>query len=247
MSWLDKQFERVDALTLRERSLLALSALFVIVALVYLFFIEPVGKKLAANQLQLDELAVQLEQTQASLKLANEKVAIDPDQAQKLRISTLQEEIRAVESQINNEIVQIVSPERMRDLLAKLLAGRAKLRFVEANNLPVETVSFSDGAVAAGSAQVTSTTQGQIQTAGQFNDPNSSLQTTSTGPLLYRHSVEIVFDGDYQSALDYLRAIEAMPVKLIWSQIELDAEKYPVIRFRLRATTLSLRKGVIGV
>lgn len=58
--------------------------------------------------------------------------------------------------------------------------------------------------------------------------------------LLYRHGVEIVVQGSYLEMINYMQALEALPVQLFWGGARLDAQQYPEARLTLTLYTLSL-------
>ncbi len=73
------------------------------------------------------------------------------------------------------------------------------------------------------------------------------LQDTDTSATaLFRHGLEIEFEGSYFACLEYLEDIEALPWRLYWQLIELDVDEYPQNRVRLKVSTLSLDKEWIG-
>ena len=62
---------------------------------------------------------------------------------------------------------------------------------------------------------------------------------TSSGSGLYRHGVELVLEGSYADLLGYLRAVEALPQRVLWGGISLKVEQYPRATLTLRVFTLS--------
>jgi len=58
--------------------------------------------------------------------------------------------------------------------------------------------------------------------------------------LLYRHGVEIVVQGSYLEMINYMQALEALPVQLFWGGARLYAQQYPEARLTLTLYTLSL-------
>ena len=62
------------------------------------------------------------------------------------------------------------------------------------------------------------------------------------GPVLYRHGVELTVDGSYADLLTYLKALEAMPQRVLWGGVELKVEQHPKATLTLRLYTLSLSR-----
>lgn len=69
-----------------------------------------------------------------------------------------------------------------------------------------------------------------------------SLGQTTLGegsPVIYRHGVELTVEGRYSDLLDYLRALEASPQRLLWGSLQLKVLQHPQVRMTLRLHTLS--------
>jgi MSHA biogenesis protein MshJ len=57
----------------------------------------------------------------------------------------------------------------------------------------------------------------------------------------------MVVEGDYASVVAYLRALEGMPWRIHWKQLELTAGDYPVNRIRLVIGALSLSRDWMSI
>ena len=64
---------------------------------------------------------------------------------------------------------------------------------------------------------------------------------------LYRHGLEMELEGPYLAVLAYLEDLEALPWRLYWQVLEIDADEYPKNRVRIEVATLSLHEEWIGV
>lgn len=64
---------------------------------------------------------------------------------------------------------------------------------------------------------------------------------------IWRHGVRLEFEGDYSSALAYVRELQSLPWQLYWDDLEIAMEKYPRARITIVVHTLSLNEGWIGV
>jgi MSHA biogenesis protein MshJ len=78
---------------------------------------------------------------------------------------------------------------------------------------------------------------------------SSPTSTTAppTAPALYRHGVELTVEGSYADLLDYLRALEAMPQRLLWGGVQMKVDQYPKAVLTLRLFTLSLDRGWLEI
>ena len=113
----------------------------------------------------------------------------------------------------------LVGPERMVGLLEQLLAHHGEVRLRALRSLGRSDLLVLGQATAAGGASVAA--------------------DTSSGSGLYRHGVELVLEGSYADLLGYLRAVEALPQRVLWGGISLKVEQYPRATLTLRVFTLS--------
>ena len=70
----------------------------------------------------------------------------------------------------------------------------------------------------------------------------SAQSSSAASELLYRHGVELIVRGNYLDMVDYLDALEALPIQLFWTRAALEVEQYPNARLSLTVYTLSLDK-----
>ncbi len=67
----------------------------------------------------------------------------------------------------------------------------------------------------------------------------SGAQGDATATL-FRHGIELELQGSWSDLRGYLAAIEKSPRRLLWGQVDLQAQGYPKLVLRLRMHTLSL-------
>lgn len=59
---------------------------------------------------------------------------------------------------------------------------------------------------------------------------------------VYRHGVELSLEGGYLDLLDYVARLERLPWQMFWASADMDASRYPKVRFTVVVYTLSLDK-----
>jgi len=64
---------------------------------------------------------------------------------------------------------------------------------------------------------------------------------------IYRHVLEVKFSGKFQDILKYVQTLENLDWKLIWDEIEIITDEYPLITVQVVISTLSTRKEWVGV
>ena len=99
------------------------------------------------------------------------------------------------------------------------------------------------GSSVVGAAPAQGATQGSQATpaAPTFQAAAQAANATAPKPsgVLYRHGVELTVEGSYAEVLAYLRAIEAMPQRVLWGGMQLRVEQHPKVIVSLQLFTLS--------
>lgn len=222
LAWYVNAISRFNAMTLRERALVAVGVLALLVLAWDQFLMNPLRHRQKALTGEIDTTRATL----ASLTDAIEGRARDnPMSAAMQKKQSLTLSLAAVDAQLQSESAGLISPDRMLEVLRDVLNRQHGLRLVSMRNLPV--VSLVPPAE--------SSEPGKRETKPQ----------ATTGP--YVHSMEIVLEGGYLDVLAYLKSVEALPWRFYWQLLDLKTDTYPVNRVRIRLNTLSMDKEWLGV
>jgi MSHA biogenesis protein MshJ len=223
--------ERIDRLSIRERALVFGAALILIYVTWQLLLMDP----LAARVRLAEQRLVDAEQLASAASVAGTAADRDPAVLAASRERALRERLAALDTELSDASSGYVPPERMSALLRELLHRQQGLRLVSLRNLPVESLARADGDTASGAPAATSTATAT----------DAAHLAAERGPFL--HPVEIIIEGDYASLVAYVRALEALPWRLHWRQLDLNGRSYPVNRVRIEIGTLSLSREWLSV
>ena len=218
--------DRYDAMRRRERLVILAAAVVLAYALVDALFLSPllVRQRRAAQDLT---------QRQAVLKQLREQVdalartrGMDPDAANRARLEQTRRRLAELAEEIKQQSTQLIPPERMRSVLAKILASRPRLQLAELKTLPRTVVAVpGDGRPGAGAREK--------QASGE-PDP---------GSVLYKHGIEMTLKGRYIDLVEYLRDVERMPERVYWDKVELSVQEYPTVTLKLTLYTVSMDRA----
>jgi len=214
---------RFDALSRRERGIVAAAVVIGILMLGSTAFVEPALKK---DKL----LAQQLQQQQTELANLNAQIEAlkvqmqDPDKALRARLAEARQRADAVAGELQKAENALVPPQRMTQLLQEFLTRNRGLKLLALRTLPPQAVIERKADAAAGAAK-----------------------SAATQPNLYRHGVEIRVEGSYADLTAYLAELEHLPQRLLWDRVAVDGEHYPNIVMTLMVYTLSLDKSWLVV
>jgi len=213
---------KVDGMSLRERTLIFAAAAFLLVSLINALFLDPLlarQKKLSDQVVQQQEKMKETEAQINSLLLAKQADANSP---QRERIRTLRQQIAEGDAYLRNRRDKLVPPEKMADLLEKVLHKNDHLTLVALNTLPVSPLIEPSGDAA-------------------------TAQKAELESQIYKHGVTITVRGSYADLLQYLTALEKLPTQMYWGVAKMDVVKHPVLELTLTLYTLSLDKTWLQV
>ena len=214
--------KKYEALSLRERAMVALAVLGGAIFIWHSMFMEP----LRFRRLTLDsELALA---SDAGF-VAQSADLTDPRQINLQRAAELQTQQQSLDARISSTASGFVSAEKMVQVLNDVLDRQGRLELVSIRNLPV--VSLAPPRAVDPNAET-----GPAPAAG--NGP---------GQPPFVHPIELVIDGQYADVVEYLEALEKLPYRFRWSSLELVTAGYPRNRVRIVLSTLSLDSTWLGV
>jgi MSHA biogenesis protein MshJ len=227
---------RFDAISRRERAMVATAIVAGILLLGSTAFVEPALKreKLAAAQIlqqrtEAINLRAQSEATRSRLQ--------DPEKALHASLEQTRSKDAALASEIEKFGNALVPPQQMSALLGEFVTRNRGLRLLAIHSLPPQPLierKATDG--------VAKTDKPAAAETGQVDKAGAPLQAN-----LYRHGVEIRVEGSYADLNAYLAALERLPQRVLWGRIAVDAERYPQIVMTVTVYTLSLEKSWLVV
>lgn len=203
---------RIDDLSLRERVLIFLAAAFVVISLVDLMLLEPLFAKkkvLTAQVVQRQEKMKELQAQIESLLQAKRNVVHSPLQ---VRSAQLKQQLQELDNYLQSQHEHLVDPNKMADLLERVLNKNSKLQLLALKTLPVGLLIEKP--------EFATEQYGQKQ--------------------IYKHGVQISVRGGYPDLLRYITALEKLPEQMFWGEMSLKVDQYPDSVLDLTLYTLSL-------
>ncbi|MFA7290766.1 MAG: hypothetical protein WC023_00825 [Rhodocyclaceae bacterium] len=228
MSDLKQQWEklgaRFNAISQRERALLAVAVVGGILLLGYSLLIDPnftrtrISDRLAAQQ------SGDVQSSDGQLQALKAQLQVDPDAGRKAALATLKTELLQVESALRNLEGGLVAPDKMNAVLERLLSGNANLRLLSLKSLA--PVNLAEGSKSA---------ESEANSAG----------ASALG--LYKHGVEVRLEGGYSDLHGWLSQLESTPQKILWGDVRLQVVEHPRSVLSLTIFTLSTDKAWLAI
>lgn len=207
--------DRYQAISRRERLLVALAAVFGPLLIGYTLFVDPQNARLKAmeNTLAGEEATVaRLQAEEASLQ---QQLSIDPDAGRKANLAALMAERDRLEEQLREFSSVLVRPEEMNGMLESMLVRHTGLRLLGLKTVAPQSILALENA-----------------RDGEGKPVERSFD-------LYRHGVEIRLEGNYGQLQAYLSQLEKLQQKLLWGPLKYQVIDYPRAELTLTVFTLS--------
>lgn len=219
--------ERIDARIIRERALIFLTALAFVFMLWNFVVQSSIDKKTQATRAQLDLLATQRTAMQTQIAAATQSLLNDPDKQKKAQITQLHADISGLENQLQSVSQNLIKAGQLPQALQEVLEKTSQLTLLEVKTLPAKELQF-----------VAVTTLNNAQ-------PAPANEETSAG--VFQHVVELRVLGNYSQVVQLLVALERLPWRFYWQDLNYSVDHYPNAEVILRVYTLSSEEGLFGV
>ena len=219
--------EKVNALTLRERSILFATLLVVVVFVwLQLVFLPWESKQKSLNG--------SISQAQQDIASSSEQLAVLAEQLQKNPNDPLREEglrlnseLDKLGAQIEQKLAHLMAPQQMAAAMQEVLSHYSGMTLVSAKNLPVQALELGD--------------RGAAESSDEDVEPAEDSQA-----VVFSHGFEMKLEGRFFQALELIQRLEKMK-GFYWHTIDYQVERYPNAVITIQLTTLSLEEEWIGV
>ena len=220
---LQKYADSIDAMALRDRAMFFGAVALVLMTLTQVFLLNPVLSR--RNQLS-EQIAQQEAETKAmqdQIEVLTRAAVRDPNAENREKLKSLRAQMAQLDRLVEQQQRQFVPPEKMAALLESMIGKNRKLQLVSLRNLPGAGLSPRADAK-----------------TGKGTRPPGTRE-------VFRHTVELSVKGGYFDLLDYLAALERMPQRVFWEEVELSVQEYPQSVLKLTIFTLSPERSWLTI
>lgn len=219
--------EKIDARIMRERALIFFTALAFVFMLWNFVVQSSVDKKMQETRTQLELLVTQRVTLQTQITATTQSLLNDPDKQKKAQITQLQADISGLENQLQSVSQNLIKADQLPQALQEVLEKTSQLTLLEVKTLPAKELQFV--AVAA------------------ENNAQPASTNTETNAGVFQHVVELRVSGSYSQVVQLLVALEGLPWRFYWQDLNYSVDHYPNAEVILRVYTLSSEEGLFGV
>lgn len=214
----------IDALNLKERAgflIAIIIAIFLVWDQLLLTPLEQQGKLL---QTQVKKQSKDLARIREQQKQVIDRSVQDPNEQNNKQILALNKAMESLDARLREMTVDLINPREMAKVLEEVLTRETDLRLISVKSLPPQPLN---------EVEDKASKQGK--------------RSKSILPGVYKHALQIEFQGSYLSTLRYLQALEKLQRRFYWASIDFVVEEYPRARVTITVNTLSLNEAWIGV
>lgn len=208
----------------RERALLLLTALVVLIFAGWEFAVTPLQQENQRLENRMQTLSASRDDLLAQQQMLNEQLATDPSRVLRNQLTARQQRLDRLNRQISETTGQLIAPTAMVALLRDILAAQDSL-VLQGMELKTPAPVF----------------------APEAGSQAEQDQQARPEPLLFAHDVEMRIEGSYLEVLNYLERLEALDERLGWVMLEYSAGDWPSGEAVIRVRTLSLDQAWLGV
>lgn len=122
--------DRFDALSTRERGLIALTLLVALGFAWWSLYAEPQMARLAQQTADNERLAAEVGRTRAVVADIRARIASGVHRQKESELALLQQELARVEERLKVETVELIDPEKMFRLMHQLVSGQSRLKLL---------------------------------------------------------------------------------------------------------------------
>ncbi len=126
-SWFKTNAGKFNALSLRERMLLGVALLVVILFGWWHFYAEPAMQRVALQQQENNRISSEVESTLAAISEIRHRIAAGVHKEKQQKLAQLQRKLEAVEERLRLKTVELIDPEDMFQLMNRLIYKESKL------------------------------------------------------------------------------------------------------------------------
>ncbi len=141
---------RIDALSLRERALVFLSVLAVLVFGWQALLMDPLEARQARLVANIESIQKNVQDIDGQMQALLEQRIADPDAANHRRLAELEAAIRASDERLGGAVRGLVAPQEMARVLEDVLTRETRLRLIRVESLPAEPLLAADASTGAG-------------------------------------------------------------------------------------------------
>ena len=211
---------KFGALELRMRLMLTFAAAMFVALIIDLFWLTPLNQDIDRVQANIQQIERQINETLETQEQLNLSIANQRNHPKVKQLAQLKIQIEQAKSLLKEKTNHLVAPSEMVDVLKEIIGRSSKLKLISLTKQPPLPLFEKN------EEQSNINEQPQLQ--------------------LYRHSVELLLDGNFKETQKFLEQLEKMEQQVEFNHLRFQVEQYPKSMVTLVVSTVSFERKWIG-
>ncbi|MCP4077969.1 MAG: hypothetical protein GY744_17500 [Gammaproteobacteria bacterium] len=212
--------KKINALSLRERSIIILTVVILSGFVWWNLFAMPMLEKTKKLNQQSKSLETEILTINATTTAIQKRITDGVYKTGQQKLAQLKLELKKINDLLEAKTQALIEPEEMFDLMQQLIFAESRLKLITMKRKQVETV---------------------------FSDRMDKDKDEDPQPVIYRHVMQMSFEGKFEHILKYIQKLEFLKWRLIWDEITLKTSEYPIITVNIEISTLSDNEYWVGL
>lgn len=209
---------KVDALSQRERVIVFVTGVVIVVMLLQFLLVDSVMTKRQQLTRQQQQLENQIAQQRAEQQTISAMLASGVNREKLNHRDNLKVTLADLDEKIESSVLALIPPKLMPEVLESVLTQGDQVKLIALENLPVEPVL-----------------------------EQAAIDGAAMKQGLYRHRFSLSLSGDYPSVISYLEKLTSLPWGFHWDSLFYEVSDYPKATIKLDVHTVSMSEEWIGV
>jgi len=205
--------ERIDALSLRERGMVFIATAAVLYLLVDTVLLTPVLEAHSEAEEALEDWNSKLATLEQKSRVFAE-AGENPLAIRERELEGLRDKLDLQRQKLDERIGTLMHPAKAPQLLRELLQRNGDLKLVRLES-----------------------------SSGAPFELDATIEDRAAYSGFSRFDMTLVLEGSYLATLRYMQALESVPMKLIWDELDFEVLSYPEARITLALHTLGFSEG----
>lgn len=229
--WLNIE-EKINNLKFRERAVIFIAALAVILILWNAIIYTPISTKNDNLEAQLKAIKLSIEKSTNEEHVLTLALQNDPNTNKKREIKRVEKSIKLLEGDMIEMSSGLIVAESFPRVLSQMLHKENGIKVLEFNMLPVEELLLpvpENGAEGV-----------------EREDMLASDENVQNQARLYRHAVDFKIRANFFRTIEYLKKVENMRWRIYWGRLDYQVSSYPDAVVHIQAYSISSSRGKFG-
>lgn len=224
--------QKIDSLQLRERILVGLCLLVLVIISLQTMLIDPLLAERSMFKKETRRLTLQIAQQRSEQQLLAAELTAGVNRNKERRLTQLQSELDELNHHIYETVLGLIPPRLMPEVLERVLVQNKGLKLLSVENKAVVSLLPPDDAAA------------NVESVGSGSKTQRKLKRQRG---LFRHSFVLQLQGSYMSTIAYFNNLEKLPWQFYWDNLHYEVNDYPNATITLEVHTISLSEELLGV